>query len=154
MAYASKYYDPVKAHNYYMQHRKLKGRRRRGTLNDTGKEALSYVKQQLKEQRDKELEAAEKAKEQALRILQSALNSIVQNIQKRLESGNLSTKQKKALKSRISGLKAIYRRDKRYVNDTYRTKVKTAREKYKKEVEAETDKIYANYTKASRKKSS
>jgi ribosomal protein S20 len=34
------------------------------------------------------------------------------------------------------------------VNDTYRTKVKTAREKYKKEVEAETDKIYANYTKA------
>lgn len=154
MAYASKYYDPVKAHNYYMQHRKLKGRRRRGTLNDTGKEALSYVKQQLKEQRDKELEAAEKAKEQALRILQSALNSIVQNIEKRLESGNLSKEQKKALKSRISGLKTIYRRDKRYVNDTYRTKVKTAREKYKKEVEAETDKIYANYTKASRKKSS
>lgn len=153
MAYASKYYDPVKAHNYYMAHRKLKGRRR-GTLNDTGKEALSYVKQQLKEQRDRELEAAEKAKEQALRILQSALNSIVQNIQKRLESGNLSTKQKKVLKSRISGLKAIYKRDKRYVNDTYRTKVKTAREKYKKEVEAETDKIYANYTKASRKKSS
>ena len=86
--------------------------------------------------------------------MQAALNSIVQNIQKRLESGNLSAKQKKALKSRISGLKTIYRRDKRAVNDTYRTKVKTAREKYKKEVEAETDKIYANYTKASRKKSS
>lgn len=152
MAYASKYYDPVKAHNYYMEHRKLKGRR--GTLNNTGEEALSYVKQQLKEQRDKELEAAKKAKEQALSVLQSALNSIVQNIQKRLESGNLSAKQKKALKLRISGLKTIYRRDKRAVNDTYRTKVKTAREKYKKEVEAETDKIYANYTKASRKKSS
>lgn len=146
MAYASKYYDPVKAHNYYMEHRKLKGRRR--TLNDTGKEALSYVKQQLKEQRDKELEAAKKMKEQALSVLQSALNSIVQNIQKRLESGNLSAEQKKALKSRISGLKTVYRRDKRAVNDTYRTKVKTAREKYKKEVEAETDKIYANYTKA------
>lgn len=130
MAYASKYYDPVKAHNYYMEHRKLKGRR--GTLNDTGKEALSYVKQQLKEQRDKELEAAKKAKEQALNVLQSALNSIVQNIQKRLESGNLSAEQKKALKSRISGLKTIYTRDKRAVNETYRTKVKTAREKYKK----------------------
>lgn len=150
MAYASKYYDPVKAHNYYMEHRKLKGRR--GTLNDTGKEALSYVKQQLKEQRDKELEAAKKAKEQALNVLQSALNSIVQNIQKRLESGNLSAEQKKALKSRISGLKTIYTRDKRAVNETYRTKVKTAREKYKKEVEAETDKVYANYTKAKSKR--
>lgn len=150
MAYASKYYGPVKAHNYYMEHRKLKGRR--GTLNDTGKEALSYVKQQLKEQRDKELEAAKKAKEQALNVLQSALNSIVQNIQKRLESGNLSAEQKKALKSRISGLKTIYTRDKRAVNETYRTKVKTAREKYKKEVEAETDKVYANYTKAKSKR--
>lgn len=150
MAYASKHYDPVKAHNYYMEHRKLKGRR--GTLNDTGKEALSYVKQQLKEQRDKELEAAKKAKEQALNVLQSALNSIVQNIQKRLESGNLSAEQKKALKSRISGLKTIYTRDKRAVNETYRTKVKTAREKYKKEVEAETDKVYANYTKAKSKR--
>lgn len=150
MAYASKYYDPVKAHNYYMEHRKLKGRC--GTLNDTGKEALSYVKQQLKEQRDKELEAAKKAKEQALNVLQSALNSIVQNIQKRLESGNLSAEQKKALKSRISGLKTIYTRDKRAVNETYRTKVKTAREKYKKEVEAETDKVYANYTKAKSKR--
>lgn len=150
MAYASKYYDPVKAHNYYMEHRKLKGRR--GTLNDTGKEALSYVKQQLKEQRDKELEAAKKAKEQALNVLQSALNSIVQNIQKRLELGNLSAEQKKALKSRISGLKTIYTRDKRAVNETYRTKVKTAREKYKKEVEAETDKVYANYTKAKSKR--
>lgn len=150
MAYASKYYDPVKAHNYYMEHRKLKGRR--GTLNDTGKEALSYVKQQLKEQRDKELEAAKKAKEQALNVLQSALNSIVQNIQKRLESGNLSAEQKKALKSRISGLKTIYTRDKRAVNETYRTKVKTAHEKYKKEVEAETDKVYANYTKAKSKR--
>lgn len=150
MAYASKYYAPVKAHNYYMEHRKLKGRR--GTLNDTGKEALSYVKQQLKEQRDKELEAAKKAKEQALNVLQSALNSIVQNIQKRLESGNLSAEQKKALKSRISGLKTIYTRDKRAVNETYRTKVKTAREKYKKEVEAETDKVYANYTKAKSKR--
>lgn len=150
MAYASKYYDLVKAHNYYMAHRKLKGKR--GTLNDTGKEALSYVKQQLKEQRDKELEAAKKAKEQALNVLQSALNSIVQNIQKRLESGNLSAEQKKALKSRISGLKTIYTRDKRAVNETYRTKVKTAREKYKKEVEAETDKVYANYTKAKSKR--
>lgn len=28
MAYKSKYYDPVKAHEYYVKHRKLKGRKK------------------------------------------------------------------------------------------------------------------------------
>ena len=37
--YASKYYDPVKAHEYYMKNRELKGRRSSSKLNDEGKEA-------------------------------------------------------------------------------------------------------------------
>ena len=54
MAYASKYYDPQKAHEYYMQHRKLKGKTRsRSQLTDEGKEALDYVKEQLKAERDR-----------------------------------------------------------------------------------------------------
>ena len=50
MAYASKYYDPVKAHEYYMKHRKLKGRRKRGStagLSEIGKAAAAEVKEQL-----------------------------------------------------------------------------------------------------------
>ena len=46
MHYASPYYDPVKAHEYYMKHRNLKGKRS-GTLNDAGKEAAFYVKGQI-----------------------------------------------------------------------------------------------------------
>ena len=41
MAYSSQYYDPQKAHEYYMKHRKLKGRR---TLNEKGKAAKATVK--------------------------------------------------------------------------------------------------------------
>lgn len=41
MAYSSNYYDPQKAHEYYMKHRKLKGRR---TLNEKGKAAKATVK--------------------------------------------------------------------------------------------------------------
>ena len=37
MAYKSKYYDPVKAHEYYMKHRKLKGRVRAVTKMKAGK---------------------------------------------------------------------------------------------------------------------
>lgn len=35
--YASEYYDPVKAHEYYMKHRHLKGRTTSG-LNEEGKQ--------------------------------------------------------------------------------------------------------------------
>lgn len=37
--YASPYYDPVKAHEYYMRTRELKGRRSTTKLNDEGKKS-------------------------------------------------------------------------------------------------------------------
>lgn len=50
MAYKSKYYDPVKAHEYYMKHRQLKGRKKRTStadLSEAGKIAAKEVKEQL-----------------------------------------------------------------------------------------------------------
>ena len=38
--YASPYYDPVKAHEYYMRTRELKGRRSTTKLNDERKSGL------------------------------------------------------------------------------------------------------------------
>ena len=43
--YASKYYDPVKAHEYYMRTRKLKGRNSTSGLNEKGREAARYIRQ-------------------------------------------------------------------------------------------------------------
>lgn len=71
MAYASKYYDPVKRHEYYMKHRQLKGRQGRGStaaLNEDGRIAAKEVKaglmaerkealRQLKEQMDVKIKA-------------------------------------------------------------------------------------------------
>ena len=48
--YASPYYDPVKAHEYYMRTRELKGTNGK-TLNDEGKAAVRYVKEQLNTER-------------------------------------------------------------------------------------------------------
>lgn len=46
--YASPYYDPVKAHEYYMRPRELKGRNRSSaSLSDKGKEVWSYTKNQI-----------------------------------------------------------------------------------------------------------
>lgn len=56
MAYASKYYDPVKAHEYYMKHRQLKGRQSRTStagLNEMGKIAAKEVKEAIMADRKK-----------------------------------------------------------------------------------------------------
>lgn len=54
--YASPYYDPVKAHEYYMRTRELKGRKSTSGLNDKGKNAASYIKEQLNAERDSKIE--------------------------------------------------------------------------------------------------
>lgn len=43
-------YDPVKAHEYYMKHRKLKGRHSTKGMSQTQKEQWAYAKDQLSEQ--------------------------------------------------------------------------------------------------------
>lgn len=50
MAYKSKYYDPIKRHEYYEKHKKLKGRKKKTSiadLSDAGKIAAKEVKEQL-----------------------------------------------------------------------------------------------------------
>ena len=59
--YASEYYDPVKAHEYYMKNRELKGRTSTSGLNDKGREAASYIKKQINAERDAKI-AADKEK--------------------------------------------------------------------------------------------
>lgn len=50
--HASKYYDPVKAHEYYMKTRQLKGYDTQGkTLNDEGKQAKAYITKRIREER-------------------------------------------------------------------------------------------------------
>lgn len=64
MAYASKYYDPVKAHEYYMKHRQLKGKKKKTpeeqatadrkstkSLNDEGKAAAKQIKAAIQKKR-------------------------------------------------------------------------------------------------------
>ena len=60
--YASPYYDPVKAHEYYMRTRELKGRRSTMKLNDEGKKVWAYTKNEISgEKKEKVKEEQEKA---------------------------------------------------------------------------------------------
>lgn len=76
MAYASKYYDPVKAHEYYERTKQLKGRTSTKNLSNEGKSALSYVKKSINDQKKSDLKKADE--------------NLKSNLQK--ESSNLSEK--------------------------------------------------------------
>ena len=61
--YASPYYDPEKAHEYYMRNRKLIGRKSTAQLNDDGKAAAKYVKEQLTSERKRKVQADKEDKD-------------------------------------------------------------------------------------------
>lgn len=81
--YASPYYDPKKAHEYYERTKKLKGRKTGTSLNDAGKEAKTYVKNQINSKRDQDLKNAEaQSKKRTEERKKSAERETYENIRK------------------------------------------------------------------------
>lgn len=84
--YASPYYDPVKAHEYYERTKKLKGRRTGTSLNDSGKEAKTYVRNRINTKRDQDLKNAEsQSKKRTEERKKSAERETYDNIRKESE---------------------------------------------------------------------
>ena len=85
--YASPYYDPVAAHEYYMKHRHLIGKK--ATLNEKGTAAKAVVKQRIDAERDSRLSAEDSSRESQLNSAKSTrdtlVNQIKTNSQKSLE---------------------------------------------------------------------
>lgn len=109
MAYASPYYDPVKAHEYYMEHRKLKGTQSKTStqgLNTTGRTAANLVKQNLnKEQKETAKKNTEQAKA-AIKEYTAKTNAQIKDLRNKLKS--MSKAQKKANKDTINAqIKAL-----------------------------------------------
>ena len=64
--YASPYYDPQKAHEYYMRTRELKGRSTT-SLNDEGKKIWSYTKNNIKSEKTAKVKEEQEKRDQRLR---------------------------------------------------------------------------------------
>lgn len=111
--YASEYYDPQKAHEYYMRTRELKGRRSTRGLNDEGKAAAKYVKEQLtserkslvqdhKDQTNDEIEDLRDAKNYDIEVHKHAMQSKIDQLRELLKS--MDKDQKRRQKDRIYGV--------------------------------------------------
>ena len=104
MHYASPYYDPVKAHEYYEAHKQLKGRHSTAGLNEKGREAARYVKDKLMEEKKKKTEASRTS-------MKSRIKNSSDQMKSKLESNRESQKQKieahkEQTKSQIDSIRA------------------------------------------------
>ena len=63
--YASPYYDPQKAHEYYMRTRELKGRSTT-SLNDDGKKIWSYTKNNIKSEKAAKVKEEQEKRDQKI----------------------------------------------------------------------------------------
>lgn len=83
--YASPYYDPVKAHEYYEKNKELKGRRSTSKLNDEGKEIWSYTKDQIKEQKKADIQAETDKKNSTIEQHRAEAKATRERISQRLK---------------------------------------------------------------------
>ena len=166
--YASEYYDPEKAreynHEYYEQHKKLKGRPQ---LNEEGRGALRYVKKTLGDERqgkvnehkvytNNKINEAREAKNYKYRMAREEMNSNISELREALknmskedrernkdyvyslidELRSENARQRERFSMQYSRLSGQYRSEHASARDALRTE-------YGKKLEDETEKIYA-----------
>lgn len=126
MAYASKYYDPVKAHEYYEKHKQLKGRQTTKGLNDLGKSAAKSAKERINAE-----------KNQVLDRLKAKVNARIASLRERIKSqlANMpkeAKQEKAALRAKLKQEVASIRESWRGQRDAIKTEYN---EKYYQELE-------------------
>ena len=110
--YASPYYDPVKAHEYYMKNRELKGENSRKStagLNDEGKAIAQYVKNQLDTERKSKVDAHNNQTQAQIDAkknnMDSTINAKKKNMIASIESHKTQTKEKiEKLREELKGM--------------------------------------------------
>lgn len=110
--YASPYYDPVKAHEYYMKNCELKGENSRKStagLNDEGKVVAQYVKNQLDTERKSKVDIHNNQTQAQIDVkknnMDSTINAKKKNMTASIESHKTQTKEKiEKLREELKGM--------------------------------------------------
>lgn len=132
--YASPYYDPVKAHEYYMKNRELKGRKSTAKLNDKGKEAAQYVKERLTTERKGKVQDHKDHTDNIIESLRSSKDSAIEsnNDEKSKKLESLSEKKSAEIaeyssqtQDKISQLRTLLKSMSKAKKAEYKEKVNT-----------------------------
>lgn len=123
--YASPYYDPVKAHEYYMRTRELKGRRSSNKLSDEGKKVWSYTRESIKEEKKAKVEGEKEKQKQEAEVLRERASAVRKGITERLKAlgkEKASAERKRVaveLKAAIAATREAYQAAKASLDSSY-----------------------------------
>lgn len=139
--YASPYYDPVKAHEYYERTKELKGRKASTKgLNDQGKAAASYIQKSINAERDQKIQS-ETAKEK--REAEAKINAYSQKMQQKIDSIRASIQNESTMESHKEHLRAQIS-DLRNQNKAQRAAIQALYKMNVAELKAKTKEEYAS----------
>lgn len=148
--YASKYYDPVKAHEYYEEHKKLKGRQT-VTLDEEGRAIAKNVKENLNAEKKSVIERSNEQHKATIQSNSAHLRNKVESLNKFLKQ--LSPKEKEVQKERIRKMISSLRLRNQAIRENLQEKHSTAnqsiRDDYKQRYETEVEKIKKEHGKTS-----
>ena len=150
MHYASKYYDPVKAHEYYEEHKQLKGRNK-VTLTDEGRAIAKSVKENINKEKTETLKKSNESTKKVLDSNAAHLRNKVASLNKFLQQ--LSPAQREAQKERIqtmiSSLRLRNETARKRLEEKKKTTNESIRSDYKQKYETELEKIKKEHGKSS-----
>lgn len=158
--YADQYYDPAKAHDYYLRTRQLKGRQSTKGMSAQQKEAWAYAKNQIgNAKKADEKAAAEASKQFAKQLRDSAkakrdavtnqLNALIKSLAQQsvpgtraLANGNDRATENKNARARASVDRAALSADLKAALDKARSDYAAKRDALKAQYDAATQKEY------------
>ena len=166
--YASPYYDPVKAHEYYEAHKKLKGRKKTSDLNEEGRNIASYVKEQINKERDSkidahrsqtdsQIESAQSERDRKVEQHKNEMNSAIEALRNQLK--RMSPARKRAHRDEIQAdinalreenaemraeLSAEFKQTKVDLNAGHKTEKANLTAEYEEKYLQELDKLHAD----------
>lgn len=150
MHYASKYYDPVKAHEYYEEHKQLKGRNK-VTLTDEGRAIAKSVKENMNKEKKETLKKSNESTKKVLDSNAAHLRNKVASLNKFLQQ--LSPAQREAQKERIqtmiSSLRLRNETARKRLEEKKKNTNESIRSDYKQKYETELEKIKKEHGKSS-----
>lgn len=84
--YASEYYDPAKAREYYLRTRELKGRQTTSGMSDEQRQGWSYAKNQIAERKKADLDTASESRQATVEQLRAVVQKQREQISAALQS--------------------------------------------------------------------
>lgn len=141
--YASEYYDPVKAHEYYERTKQLKARKSTAKLNEAGKAAADYVKDSLTTKRKGLVEAENQSMKSKLESHRSQTKAEIASIRERLKgmSKEDKLKNRESLQAEIDGLRENNRSVREQLRAEFKKTKTNLKDEYDNKYMDELDKI-------------